>query len=528
MYLTQGLHRSLQKHPDKLAIVHGGTRLSCAQLHARVAHLAGAFRQLGITPGDRVALLAWNSSFYAEALLATWWLGAIAAPLNCRWSAREVQSALSDCQPRLLITQPEFLPLLDSPSPVGRPRPLTVLVPEAAPVAYHSTLAEALAQASPVEDARPDPSSVSTLLFTGGTTGSSKAAMLTHLNLWAPIVSRIAEAPALGTGVALQVAPFFHAAGITRLLYQIVTGESQIILDAFDAGHTLRAINEDGANDLVLVPSMIEMLLSHPDFPSCRKETVRRITHGTSPISDRLLDRALEAFPNVEFCTSYGMTESGGVATVSRPENYGAAARASGRVRTVGRAGWGTELRIVDEHGQALPSGAVGEILIRSPGVMLGYWNRPQETEAALRDGWLHTGDGGYLDAEGYLYVVDRLKDMIISGGENVYSIEVENVISTHPAVQSCAVIGIPHDLWGESVHAVIVLRPGAVLTLEALREHCRIELGGFKCPKSMELRDQLPLSPVGKVLKARLRESFQAAHVEDRTSSQAGGNKAR
>jgi long-chain acyl-CoA synthetase len=528
MYLTQGLHRSLQKHPDKLAIVHGPVRLTWAQLHARVARLAGALRSLGVGPGDRVALLAWNSSFYAEALLAVWWSGAVAVPLNCRWSAREVRHALEDCQPVLLVTEPEFVPLLNAPLMADRPLPPTWLVPGSPSLPGWRSLGDALVEATPAEDLRPEPSSVSTLLYTGGTTGTPKAAMLSHLNLWAPIVARIAESPALGNGIALQVAPFFHAAGITRLLYQIVTGETQVILASFDAGQTLRAIDEEGANDLVLVPSMIEMLLTHPDFPICRKQTVRRITHGTSPISDSLLDRVLEAFPNVEFCTSYGMTESGGVVTVSRPENYRPAARVSGRVRTVGRAGWGTEVRIADPQGRPLPTGTVGEILVRSPGVMLGYWNRPQETGTALRDGWLHTGDGGYLDDEGYLYVADRLKDMIISGGENVHSIEVENVISTHPAVQACAVIGVPHVLWGESVHAVVVLRRGATLTLETLREYCRAELAGFKCPKSMELREHLPLSPVGKVLKAQLRDTWRAEQSSSMGAAAADGPAAR
>jgi long-chain acyl-CoA synthetase len=512
MYLTQGLHRALQKHPAKTAIVDGPTRLSFAQLHERVSRLAGALRALGVAPGDRVSVLAWNSSFYIEALMATWWLGAIAAPLNCRWSARELDHAIGDCQPRVLLTDPEFLPLLGD-GVERAPVPMRVLLtPGSSSVPPPDCITRILDAASPVDDVRPDPSGISTLLYTGGTTGSPKAAMLSHLNLWAPLVARMAESPGVVGGIALQVTPFFHAAGITRLLYQMVTGDTQVLLSAFDAGLALQAIEQEGVNDMVLVPSMIEMMLNHPAFATCRKDSVRRITHGTSPISDQLLERVLQAFPTVEFCTSYGMTESGGVVTVSRPENYSRAARLSGRVRTVGRVGWGTELRIVDSQDQPLPCGTVGQILIRSAGVMQGYWNKPAESAATLKGGWLHTGDGGYLDEEGYLYVADRLKDMIISGGENVYSIEVENVISTHPAVQSCAVIGVPHVLWGESVHAVLVLRPDHNLTLEQLRKHCKAELAGFKCPKSMEVVAQLPLSSVGKVLKNKLRQSHRSA----------------
>ena len=510
MYLTQGLHRALQRHPEKIALVHGNTRISFGQLHERVSQLAGVFKSLGIQPGDRVALLAWNSSFYLEALFATWWLGAIATPLNCRWSRPELHHALIDSKPKILLADYEFLDsiaLMDFPTDHIQ----TVLTtPGSKPHSVYHSLERHQVNSHAIDDIRADPMSVSTLLYTGGTTGTPKAAMLSHLNLWAPLVTRIAELPAAENSVALLVAPLFHAAGLTRMLYQIIIGEGQVILAAFEATQVIRAITEDNVNDLVLIPSMIEMLLSHPDFKNCKKDSVRRITHGTSPISDELLDRVLNEFPNVAFSTTYGMTESGGVATVSKPENYSVEARKSGRVKTVGRAGWGTELKIVDSQGVEVTAGNVGEVLIRSPGVMLGYWNQPAESSSTVRDGWLYTGDGGYLDNEGYLYIVDRLKDMIISGGENVHSIEVENIISTHPAVSACAVIGVPSTLWVESVHAVVVLRPGANLSFDQLKEHCRAELAGFKCPKTMEIRQRLPLSTVGKVLKSKLREEYK------------------
>ncbi|MCY1425089.1 Long-chain-fatty-acid--CoA ligase [compost metagenome] len=193
------------------------------------------------------------------------------------------------------------------------------------------------------------------------------------------------------------------------------------------------------------------------------------------------------------------------------PDGHTEAARASGRSRSVGRGGFGVLVKVVDEHGREVPRGTVGEVIVRGPNVMQGYWNKPEETAKALRNGWLHTGDGAYMDEQGYLFIVDRLKDMIVSGGENIYSAEVENVIARHPAVAMCAVIGVPHEQWGEAVHAVVVCKPGMSLDEQAVRAHCRESIAGYKCPKSVEFRSELPLSGAGKVLKRDLREGFWA-----------------
>ena len=237
------------------------------------------------------------------------------------------------------------------------------------------------------------------------------------------------------------------------------------------------------------------------------------MVYGASPIAEPVLERALALLPGVAFTHSYGMTELGG-ATSNPPENHGAEGRASGLSRSAGRATYGVAVKVVDANGQELSRGEVGELIACGPNVMLGYWNKPEETARALRDGWLYTGDGARMDETGHVYIVDRLKDMIVSGGENVYSAEVENVIARHPAVQACAVIAVPHAQWGEAVHAVVVRKPGAQLDDADLHAHCRGFIAGYKCPKSIEFREALPLSAAGKVLKRELREPHWAGRA--------------
>jgi long-chain acyl-CoA synthetase len=271
----------------------------------------------------------------------------------------------------------------------------------------------------------------------------------------------------------------------------------------------LATLQNERVTDAVLVPSMLQMLLDHPAFADTDLSRLDRIIHGASPISPGLLERAMKALPNCGFQSAYGMTETAATACGNGPFRWREGVPLGSGELAAGRACFGNEVRIVDAEGHELPRNAVGEITLRGANVMQGYWNKPEETRSALRDGWLHTGDGGYMDDAGRVHVVDRVKDMIISGGENVYSAEVEAVLSRHAAVATCAAIGIPSAAWGEAVHAVVVLRPGASATEEALRAHCRTSLAGYKCPKTIEFRDALPLSPAGKVLKTVLREPY-------------------
>jgi acyl-CoA synthetase (AMP-forming)/AMP-acid ligase II len=256
---------------------------------------------------------------------------------------------------------------------------------------------------------------------------------------------------------------------------------------------------------------MIQMLVDHPDVSKFDLSSLETLCYGGSPISEAVLGRALRALPSVRFFQVYGMTELSPIATILRPEWHAPGPDSKGRIRSGGRPGMCTEVRIVDEDCRDLARGQVGEIAVRGVGVMQGYWGRVEATQRALRNGWMYTGDAGYMDDDGFVFVVDRLKDMIVTGGENVYSAEVEQALAQHPAVAACAVIGVPDGEWGERVHAVIVLKPWQEATVQAIREHCKSYIAGYKCPRSVEFMAALPLSGAGKVLKTRLREPHWA-----------------
>ena len=298
--------------------------------------------------------------------------------------------------------------------------------------------------------------------------------------------------------------------GIGRALVQFIAGETHVLAPGFDAREVMEIIERERVTDLLLVPTMLQALITHPEFDCFDLGSLKRMVYGASPIAESVLERAMDVLPGVEFTHSYGMTELGG-ATSNPPENHGVEGRASGLSRSAGRATFGVMVKVVDANGEEVPRGEVGELIVRGPNVMLGYWNKPEETARALRDGWLYTGDGARMDEGGHVFIVDRLKDMIVSGGENVYSAEVENVIARHPAVQACAVIAVPHAQWGEAVHAVVVRKPGAQLDDASLHDHCRSFIAGYKCPKTVEFREALPLSAAGKVLKRELREPHWA-----------------
>jgi long-chain acyl-CoA synthetase len=507
MYLTQGLHRATQRHPGKTAIVCGDERLSYGQWADRAARMGAVLRAQGVSHRDRVAVLADNSADYIVCYTALWWIGAVPCPVNTRWTAPEIAFSLRDCGVRLLLVDAAHAPLEATlRDQAGCMRTVSCL--------GDTELERLITCTEPAEDARCGDDELAVVLYTGGTTGHPKGVMLSHRNLASAALARQAATPQLHDSVVLISTPLFHAASIGRLLPHLMAGGTSVILPQFRADAALAAIETEAVTDLPLVPSMLQSLLDHPCFAPHRLRSVRRIGYGAAPIAAALLDRALEAFPNVAFMQSYGMTECAALATLSLPSDHGAQARQSGRSRTAGMACAINELRIIGANGKVLLPGSTGEIVLRGPNVMLGYWNRPTETAQALRSGWLHTGDAGCLDEEGCLYVVDRLKDMIVTGGENVYSAEVENVLLSHEDVQACAVFAIPSAQWGEAVHAVVVLRERAKPDGAALRAHCRRALAGYKCPKQIEFSDTLPMTAAGKVAKNILREPYWQGHA--------------
>lgn len=510
MYLTQALHRSLQQHPDRVASRFAGRERTFRQFADRVARLAGALRDLGMQRGDRVAILSLNSDRFLEYQMAVPWGDGVMNPCNIRWAAAEILYSLEDSGSKLLLVDEAFLPLAERIRREARSVEHIIYCGEgAAPAGTHSY--EALVAARmPVPDAVRRGGELAGIFYTGGTTGRAKGVMLTHANLCVSALSLLAEG-AVGRGETyLHAAPMFHLADMGAALGHWLAGNSQVIVPSFNPAVVLDAIEREGVSTTLLVPTMIQTLVDELTTRGPRAlGTLRTIIYGASPMSEALLQRAIAALPHVEFMQAYGMTELAPVGTINRSHRtYGGSASAR-ELRAAGHPFCCTEVRVVDERGEEMPRGTVGEIVVRGPNVMLGYWNRPAETAAALRAGWMHTGDSGYMNEEGTLFVVDRLKDMIISGGENVYSAEVENAIGQHPAVAACAVVGIPSEEWGESVHAVIVLKPDHAVTAEEIVTHCRTLIAGYKCPRSVVFTDSLPLSGAGKVLKSELREPF-------------------
>lgn len=511
MSLTLSLQRSMQLTPAKTATIFGARRRSFQAYGERVARLAGALRVLGLQPNDRVGILALNSDRFLECVMAVWWAGGVLNPVNIRWSVPEIVYSLDDCDTRILIVDDAFADLAPRISASARHAPLFIHAGEGeVPVGMHAY--EALIEANAmVEDAGRGGEDLACIMYTGGTTGHPKGVMQSHMNLWSAAVQRLAETPILRNSTALHVVPLFHIAGLGRIVMQSIAGECQAVLPGFDARQVLEIIERDKITDTVMVPTMIQAVLNHPDFDKFDLSSFKRLGYGASPSASVMVEQAARLLPHVELSHAYGLTEACPVVSSSGPAHHSEAARKSGLSRSAGLPAFGVLVRIVDADGNEVPRGVVGEITARGPNIMLGYWNKPEETAKALRGGWLFTGDGGYMDAEGNLFIVDRIKDMIVSGGENVYSAEVENAIAQHPAVAMCAVIGIPHEKWGEAVHAVVVRKPGTELSEEAVRAHCRELIAGYKCPKTVAFSDALPLSSAGKILKRDLREPYWA-----------------
>jgi len=509
--LTQGLHRALQRDPDGIATVFQGRRQSFAVFADRVARLAAALRAVGMATGDRVGMLALNSDRYLEYYLAVPWGGGIVNPCNVRWSAAEVAYSLDDCDTRILIVDDTFLAMAGDLK--QRSKSLQTLIHVGDGPAPEGMLSyEAiLAAAEPMEDRRRSGDDVMGVFYTGGTTGFPKGVALTHGGIYVSSLSITAELDWPQEAVYLHAAPMFHMADTAFGFAQIIRGGTHVIIPAFTPPAVLQAMQDEKVTTVLLVPTMIQMTVDHPDIAKYDLSHLRAVVYGASPISEAVLRRAMAAFPGAGFMQAYGMTELSPVATLLTPDWHVLDGPKAGRLRAAGRAALHCEVRIVDDEGREVPRGTVGEVAVRGPNVMKEYWNQPALTANAVRDGWMHTGDGAYMDDEGFIYVVDRMKDMIVSGGENVYSAEVENALMQHPGVAMCAVIAVPDPKWGERVHAVVVRRPGTEVVEDDLVAHCRTLIAGYKCPRSVEFRDALPISGAGKILKAQLRDPYWA-----------------
>jgi long-chain acyl-CoA synthetase len=503
MRLTMGLQQSAAHHPTRAATVFENRTRTYAEVIDRVARLAAGLNAMGAKPGERIALLGLNSDAYFEAYYAILWAGCVAVPCNTRWAPAEHRAALEDCEPCLLLLDQHFVPMLDELPATLRERTLFI-----GDVRQPGNAEELITASQPAPDYCGSDDMPAAIFYTGGTTGIAKGVVLSHDNL---IINFLAGAALETYGqecVFLHVAPMFHLADALMLFGLTLLAGTHVILPRFDPALVVETIERCNVNSLLLVPTMIGVLDQFLREPPKTLAQVRRLTYGASPISESLMKRALQMFPNARIVQAYGQTELSPVATFLLHENHVGTESHRAKLRSAGRAIPGVELRIVDAELKILRTGEVGEILVRGPNVMQGYWRKPELTAATIVDGWVRTGDAGYLDAEGFLFLVDRVKDMIVSGGENVYSAEVENALAQHPAILECAVIGVPDDRWGERVHAVLRFRPGNVATEEELTVHCNRLIANYKRPRSFEFRKEpLPLSGAGKILKVELRK---------------------
>ncbi|MEV5003957.1 long-chain-fatty-acid--CoA ligase [Nocardioides sp. LML1-1-1.1] len=503
MHLTQSLHRRVQADPDGEFTTYQGRVTSNAEMADRAARIAGGLHGLRVKPGDRVALLDLNTDYFFHASVAIAWADAVIVPVNYRWSVKEMAYSLNEADVEVLIVGDAFLAMVDELR-AASPGITTVIHVGDAPTPEGMVTLDELLAAEPVPDAERGGDSLLGIFYTGGTTGFPKGVMLSHRGVMLSCIGSIAMGRYPRGGRCLLVAPAFHLAGFANWCMSMLLEQGGIPLPEFTPTGVMQLIEDDEVTSMTLVPTMIQMVVDHPERDRFDLSGVQLVVYGASPISDALLDRARKAFPSARFCQAYGMTELSPCATILSDEDHADPQKR----RSAGRPMVYSLCRIAGPDDVELARGEVGEIQSKGDHVMLGYWKKPEETEAALRGGWMHTGDGGYMDEDGYVYVVDRIKDMIISGGENVYSIEVENAIAKHPAIVQCAVIGLADDKWGERVHAIVQLAPAATLSLEELREFAKKQIAGYKCPQSLEFVDAWPLSGAGKILKRELRRA--------------------
>ncbi len=495
--------------PASVAIRFEGESITWARLHGRVQTLAAAFAGRGVGRGDRVAILMTNRPEFIEATLAANAAGAIAVPVNFRLAPAEAAYILGDSGATVLVTDSLLAPLAAAAS-ASLPQPPRIIVTGLDPAgviagaeSYQALLDGATAAPPEVQI---DERDVALIMYTSGTTGRPKGAMLTHLNLLMQSVTAIRTGRLHDGGhVTLLNVPLFHIAGIGSMPPALMTGATSVIMPTapFDAGATLNVIESEGITHLFLVPAQWQVLCAHPGVTQ-RTRSLRSLTWGAAPATVTLLETMVTTFPAAEIISVFGQTEMSPVTT------YLPGADAIRKIGSVGQPIPTIATRIVDEQMNDVPPGEVGEIVYRGPTLMAGYWNNPEATAEAFRGGWFHSGDLVRADDEGFLYVVDRKKDMIISGGENIYCAEVENVLAGHPAVADIAVIGVQHERWGETPIAVIVpADPAAPPTLDDITSWTRGKLSSYKKPAGLVIVGELPRNAAGKVLKHELRARY-------------------
>lgn len=526
------LEKALSIYEDKEAVVCGGRRFTYRELAGRAFGLASFLRSEGIGKGDRVAILHQNSNEFLEAYFAAAQLGAVLNPLNVRLSPKELAFILEDSGASILITAPRFSGQVEALAGLeaGLKKVLWTGEGEGAGGFRAAGYEEIVSSFSGERPETPPLSDQDTahLYYTSGTTGRPKGVMLTHRNVCTHALAAIAELHITDADRWIHAAPLFHLADAWAAFSITWVGGKHVIVPDFEPKEVLSVMERERVTITNMIPTMLNMLVHTPGTADMDFSGLRVILSGGSPIAPEVVRRIMDAF-GCDYIQTYGMTETSPYLTVSilkehlksLPEeeqfNY--------KART-GRPFLGVLLKVVREDGSevAPDDREVGEIVVKGDIVTPGYWNRPEETAAAIREGWLHTGDMAVVDREGYVNIVDRKKDMIITGGENVYSVEVENVLYEHPAVMEAVVIGVPDPKWGEAVKAVVVLKEGAGATEEEIIRHCKDNIAGYKAPKSVDFVESLPRTGSGKLYKKGLKDFYSGKAAD--SSPEPGASK--
>jgi long-chain acyl-CoA synthetase len=489
MIHTHSLGRAVRYYPERTAFASGEERSTFRELHDRVGRIAAGLTKRGFRKGDRLALLLPNEREYVELVYACAWLGVIAVPLNTRLSAKEIDQVLVDAAPHGLIRHSS----LAAPS-VKLPGQLVI---DKEPL-------------DPGNDSFPadvyDPDAVFALIYTSGTTGRPKGVALTHTNILANLDHVNYWMRYREGGVYLHAAPIFHIADFPFMFASPAFGTCQVTIPKFSLEAFCETVERERVTHTVLVPTMLNLLTQFADLRNYDLTSLEHLGYGGSPIAPELIHSTRKMLPRAKLIQVYGLSETGFLAGLQDHEHT------ESRLTSCGRPCPGIEVQVVDDEGKEVATGQHGELVARGANVMRGYWNNLKETNTVFRDGMFHSGDIGYQDADGYIYILDRLKDMIVTGGENVYSGEVEAVIYQHPAVKEVAVFGIPDPKWGELVMASVVLKPGLALSADELISFCRRSLANYKVPRRVEFSEaELPKNGSGKILKRDLRERFWA-----------------
>ena len=500
--LGQVLESTIANNGNRIAIREGKNFWTWREFGVRTAKGAAYLCSLGLHAGERFAIVAKNSRMLEELRWAGFLSGIIPVPVNWRLAPPEIQHILKDTNCRAVFIDADFSAIFDDAELSSWQDEVRILSPE------HDTLIEKMLPAK-LGHCSPDDDAI--LYYTGGTTGRSKGVRLSHWNIISCVLAYGFGVGARSTDTFLHVAPMFHSADLLAMAW-FINGASHCYLQGFTPGNFLDGIAEYKVSATVTVPSMLMATVTSTDFVNADLSSLRMLIYGASPMAFEWIKRVSDAFPDIEFLNCYGLTETAPDLTIFNALEFRNAIESGDRdgpVSSVGKPNVLVDLRVVDKGGRDLPIGEVGELWAKGPNIMNGYLNLPKESSSVLSDGWLHTGDIARIDNEGYVYLLDRVKDMVITGGENVYSSEVETALHQHPAVSEAAVIGVPDDKLGEALFAAIVLRDNMTVDDEELIEHCRPFIGGYKIPRKYVFVEALPKSALGKPLKGELRKTY-------------------